>query len=112
MGGISPAGERVTTARRDPILAASRRSPCPASGRRVHHAPEERMPDIGVFHPQIVHFVVALGIVGVVLRLVSLTGKLPWTRQAATVLLLVAAVSAVAAAKSGDQAHGMVERIP
>lgn len=70
------------------------------------------MPDIGVFHPQIVHFVVALGIMGVVFRLVSITGLLPWTRQAATVLLLVAAVSAVAAAKSGDQAHGMVERIP
>lgn len=70
------------------------------------------MPDIGVFHPQIVHFVVALGIVGVIFRLVSLTGMLPWTRQAATVLLLVAAVSAVAAAESGDQAHGMAERIP
>lgn len=70
------------------------------------------MPDIGVFHPQIVHFVVALGIVGVVFRLVSLTGRLPWTREAATVLLLAAAVSAVAAAKSGDQAHGVAERIP
>lgn len=70
------------------------------------------MPEIGVFHPQIVHFVVALGIAGVIFRLVSITGLLPWTRQAATVLLLVVAVAGVAAAESGDQAHGMAERIP
>ncbi len=70
------------------------------------------MPEIGVFHPQIVHFVVALGIAGVIFRLVSITGLLPWTRQAATALLLVVAVAGVAAAESGDQAHGMVERIP
>lgn len=70
------------------------------------------MPEIGVFHPQIVHFVVALGVVGVLFRLVSLTGRFAWTRPAATVLLLLAALSAVAAVISGDQAHGPAERIP
>ncbi|MDZ4674572.1 MAG: DUF2231 domain-containing protein [Gemmatimonadota bacterium] len=70
------------------------------------------MPDIGVFHPQIVHFVVALLIVGVGLRLVSLTGKLKWTSPAATTLLLLGTVAAVLAVQSGDDAHGPVERVP
>ncbi len=39
--------------------------------------------DIAQFHPQLVHFVVALGVAGVILRLVSLTGKAPWTNPAA-----------------------------
>jgi uncharacterized membrane protein len=70
------------------------------------------MPDIGPLHPQIVHFVVALGFVGVAFRLVSLTGILPWTKQAATALLLIAAVASVGAAQSGTEAHGPAERIP
>lgn len=70
------------------------------------------MIDIGPLHPQIVHFVVALGFVGVTFRLVSLTGLLPWTRQAATALILIAAVASAAAVKSGDEAHGPAERIP
>lgn len=70
------------------------------------------MPDIGVFHPQIVHFVVALLVVGVGLRLVSLTGKLTWTSPAAATLLLLGTVAAVLAVKSGDQAHGPAERVP
>lgn len=70
------------------------------------------MPDIGQFHPQLVHFVVALGIAGVAFRLVSLTGRLTWTSPSATVLILVAAVASVLAAKSGSQTHGTAERIP
>jgi len=50
------------------------------------------MIDIGPLHPQIVHFVVALGFIGVAFRLVSLSGKLPWTKQAATALTLIAAL--------------------
>ena len=49
------------------------------------------MIEIAQFHPQLVHFVVALGVAGVILRLVSLTGKFTWTNPAATTLLLVAA---------------------
>jgi uncharacterized membrane protein len=63
-------------------------------------------------HPQIVHFVVALGVAGVILRLVSLTGKLSWTSPAATTLLLVAAAASIAAVKSGAEAHGPAERVP
>jgi uncharacterized membrane protein len=70
------------------------------------------MPDIGPFHPQIVHFVVAMGLVGVALRIVSLTGRLAWTRPSATLLLLVAAVASVGAVMSGQDAHGPVERVP
>jgi uncharacterized membrane protein len=70
------------------------------------------MPDIASLHPIIVHFVVALGLVGVLLRLVSLTGKLAWTGPAAALLLVGAATASVLAAQSGTQAHGVAERIP
>jgi uncharacterized membrane protein len=68
--------------------------------------------DLAPYHPIIVHFVIALGVIGVAFRLVSLTGYLPWTRPAATALLLMAAVAAVLAVLSGSAAHGPVERIP
>ncbi len=70
------------------------------------------MPDIAAFHPQVVHFVIALSIVGVALRLISLSGKLAFTRPAAATLLILAAGAAVVAAESGSQAHERVERIP
>lgn len=70
------------------------------------------MPEIGYFHPQLVHFAVALGVVGVLLRLVSLTGKLTWTSAAARAILVAAAVVGFLTALSGRQAHGPVERIP
>lgn len=70
------------------------------------------MPDIGVFHPQIVHFVIALFYAGLVLRLVSLTRLFAWTKPAGAALLIVAALAAASAVKSGDQAHGPAERIP
>jgi uncharacterized membrane protein len=70
------------------------------------------MPNVAEFHPQIVHFVIALGFVGIGLRLVSLTGRLTWTRPAGAALLILAAGASVAAVKSGDQAHGPAERVP
>jgi uncharacterized membrane protein len=70
------------------------------------------LPNIGVFHPQIVHFVIALLCTGVVFRLVSLTGKLSFTGPAAAVLLLAGTLAAVAAVQSGTEAHESVERIP
>lgn len=70
------------------------------------------MPNIAVFHPQIVHFVIALFFVGLAFRLVSLTGKLSWTSPAATALIILSALASVAAVKSGDQAHGPAERVP
>ncbi|HEX9892791.1 MAG TPA: DUF2231 domain-containing protein [Gemmatimonadales bacterium] len=70
------------------------------------------MPNIAVFHPQIVHFVIALFFVGLVLRLISLSGRLSWTNPAAATLIILAALGSVTAAKSGDQAHGPAERVP
>lgn len=66
----------------------------------------------GQLHPEIIHFVVALGLVGVALRLLSLTGKAAWSRPAGAVLLIITAVAAWAAVKSGHEAHELVERIP
>lgn len=70
------------------------------------------MPNLAPFHPQIVHFVVGLLLVGVAFRLVSLTPWFRFTNYAATTLLLIGAVSAWLAVKSGTAAHGPVERIP
>ncbi len=70
------------------------------------------MIDIAQFHPQLVHFIVALGVVGVIFRLVSLTGMVAWTGPAATTLHLVAAAISILAVKSGAEAHGPAERVP
>lgn len=70
------------------------------------------MPDIGPLHPQVVHFVVALLLLGVFLRWISLTGHLRWTHPAAALLLILGTVASVVAVKSGDDAHGPAERVP
>lgn len=73
------------------------------------------MPDIGSFHRQVVHFVVALLIVGVAARVVSLIPLGPrWSfssGMAATLILLGTAASVVAV-QSGLDAHEKVESIP
>jgi uncharacterized membrane protein len=68
--------------------------------------------NLGFWHPQIVHFVIALLIVGVLLRLISLTGRFRFTGPAAATLLLLGTAAAVVAVESGDEAHEAVERIP
>jgi uncharacterized membrane protein len=70
------------------------------------------MPNLAQFHPQIVHFVIALLLVGVAMRVVSLTGKLRFTIPAGFTLILIGTVAAWLAVKSGTDAHGPVERIP
>jgi uncharacterized membrane protein len=70
------------------------------------------MPNLAQFHPQIVHFVVALLFLGIAFRIISLTGRLQFTNHAATTLLLIGTTAAVLAVKSGTEAHGPVERIP
>jgi uncharacterized membrane protein len=70
------------------------------------------MPNLGSLHPQIVHFVVALLLVGVALRWLAFTGKVPFAGPAATTLLLLGTVAAVLAVSSGTDAHDVVERIP
>jgi len=69
-------------------------------------------PSFAALHPQVVHFVVGILIVGVLFRVVALTGRLRWTGPAATALLVMGGVAAWVAAKSGTAAHGPVERIP
>lgn len=70
------------------------------------------MPNIAAFHPQIVHFVVALLMVGVGARIVSLFGRPKFANGAAATLLLLGTAAAVLAVRSGTEAHGPVERIP
>jgi uncharacterized membrane protein len=67
---------------------------------------------IGSFHPQVVHFAIVLLIVGVVFRLLSLTGRIAFAGPAASVLLLLGTAAAVAAVQTGTAAHGPVERVP
>ena len=70
------------------------------------------MPSIASLHPQVVHFAIALLIVGVVFRLLSLTGRLAFTGPAATTLIVLGTFATVLAVQSGNDAHGPVERIP
>ena len=70
------------------------------------------MPNLGFFHPIIVHFVIALLYVGVGFRLVSLTGRFQFTDLGALTLILIGTAAAVLAVQSGQDAHGAVERIP
>lgn len=72
------------------------------------------MPNLAQFHPQVVHFAVALLMLGSGLRLLScfVMKRWPWISHSATLLLLLGAVSAAVSVKSGDDAHGPVERIP
>jgi uncharacterized membrane protein len=70
------------------------------------------MPNIATFHPQIIHFVIALFFVGLAIRILSWFLWSTWTRPAGAALLILSALASVAAVKSGDDAHGPVERIP
>ena len=70
------------------------------------------MPNLGSFHPQIVHFVVSLLILGVALRVLSVIGRPRFINPAAAMLILLGTGAAVLAVKSGTDAHGPVERIP
>jgi len=67
---------------------------------------------LGEYHPIVVHFVIALAILGVVLRWISLSGRLAFTGPAAATLILIAAAASLAAVKSGTDAHGPAERVP
>jgi uncharacterized membrane protein len=59
-----------------------------------------------------VHFAIVLTMVGVAFRIVSLLGRPAFASPAATVLILLAAVSSYVSAESGTAAHGPVERAP
>jgi len=70
------------------------------------------MPDIGPFHPQVVHFVVACLFVGLPVYWLSFLKRPRFLRPMATVLLIVGTGAAFVAVESGTDAHGFAERIP
>jgi uncharacterized membrane protein len=67
---------------------------------------------MGYYHPQFVHFTIALLVVGVVLRAISLLGRPAFVAPAALTLLAAGTLAAALAVQSGTAAHGPVERIP
>jgi uncharacterized membrane protein len=73
------------------------------------------VPDIGHFHPQIVHFVIALLAVGVLARAVSLLplpARLTFIGPAAAMLILFGTLASVFAVVSGKDNDTPSERIP
>ncbi len=70
------------------------------------------MPNLAAYHPQIVHFAIALVCAGVFFRLISLTGWFSFAGPSAAILLLAGTLAAFAAVHSGVEAHGPVERVP
>jgi len=73
------------------------------------------VPDIAAWHPQIVHFVIALAFVGVGARIASLLplgARFSFAGPMATVLILFSATASYLAEESGDQAHPPAERVP
>ena len=67
---------------------------------------------MGVFHPQVVHFAIALLVAGVIFRVLSLVGKPSFVGPAAAALLTIGTLAAVAAAMTGIEAHRPVEQMP
>jgi uncharacterized membrane protein len=67
---------------------------------------------MGYYHPQLVHFAIALLVVGVAFRAVSLMGRPAFVAPAATTLLVAGTIAAWLAVQSGTAAHGPVERVP
>lgn len=64
------------------------------------------------FHPPIAHFAIALLVVGVLFRALSLLRRPAFLDPAALSLLVLGTVAAMLAVKSGTAAHGPVERVP
>src|SRR5262245_31813331 len=64
------------------------------------------------YHPQFVHFAIALLVVGVVFRLLSLLGRSSFVGPSAAVLVLLGTLASALSVQSGLAAHGPVERTP
>jgi uncharacterized membrane protein len=70
------------------------------------------MPDIGFYHPIVIHFAIGLLAVGVLFRWMSLTGHTTFAGPAAASVILLATVATLVAAQSGEDAHVAVEAVP
>lgn len=69
---------------------------------------------MGALHPQVVHFAIALLVVGVLVRAVSLVTKdrFAFVGPMAVTLLTLGTLAAIAAAFTGDAAHAPIEAMP
>jgi uncharacterized membrane protein len=73
------------------------------------------VPEIASFHPQLVHFVVALLIVGVLARVMSLIplpGRITFVGAMAATLIFLGTIASVLAVRSGLEAHAAVVGLP
>ena len=70
------------------------------------------MPDLGFYHPIVIHFAIGLLTGGVLLRGLSLIRRAAFTGPAATTMILLATAAIVVAAQSGEDAHVAVEAAP
>lgn len=70
------------------------------------------MPDLGFYHPIVIHFAIGLLAGGVVLRGLSLVRRDAFAGPAAATLIFLAAAASVAAARSGQDASVAVESAP
>lgn len=70
------------------------------------------MPEIGRFHPQIVHFVVASLFIGLPVYLLGFMRRPRYFRPMAAILLLIGTSAAWFAVRSGLEAHELAEGIP
>src|SRR5690348_2668433 len=71
-----------------------------------------RMPDIGFYHPIVIHFAIGLLAGGVLLRALSLIRRGGFAGPAAVTMILLATAAIVVAAQSGEDAHVAVEAAP
>src|SRR3989454_8575746 len=70
------------------------------------------MPDLGFYHPIVIHFAIGLITGGVLLRWLSLTRRGAFAGPAAVTLILLATAATLVAAQSGEDAHVAVEAAP
>src|SRR6185436_8145115 len=70
------------------------------------------MPDLGFYHPIVIHFAIGLLTGGVLLRWLSLTPRGAFAGPAAVTLILLATAATLVAAQSGEDAHVAVEAAP
>ena len=70
------------------------------------------MPDLGFYHPIVIHFAIGLLAGGVLLRGLSLTRRGAFAGPAAMTLILLATAATLIAAQSGEDAHEAVEAAP
>jgi uncharacterized membrane protein len=70
------------------------------------------LPSFGPYHPIVVHFAIGFLVAGVMLRVISLTGRVAFAGPAALGLILTGVLASKLAVESGLAAHGPVERIP